>query len=85
MCSPLQYKTDGTLAFAYYTIAFLLTDAHRYAQAGDFLKKAQAIGGYDQYEHMQIRMHALHQRLKRVTAAQQQQQGQQPQAGAGKK
>lgn len=46
----VQYKADGTVSFAYYTIAFLLTDAHRPTQALEFLKKAQAGSGYDQYE-----------------------------------
>lgn len=64
--SSSQAKLDGTLAFGYYLSAFLLVLDSQVAPAAEHLKKAQAVSGYDQYNQMQVRMHALAQKVKRA-------------------
>jgi hypothetical protein len=63
--SSAKAKADGTLAFAHYTAAFLLVADGQIAEGSAQLKLAQGISGYDQYNPMQIRMHALEARIKR--------------------
>jgi hypothetical protein len=60
-----KVKLDGTIAFGFYMSAFLLQLANNIPLAADHLKKAQAVTGYDQYNQMQVRMHALGQLIKR--------------------
>lgn len=63
--SSAKAKADGTIAFGLYMSAFLLTLADQIPTAGDHLKKAQAIGGFDQAQSLAVKMHALGQRIAR--------------------
>lgn len=69
LSSSSKIKADGTLAFGYYTAAFLSLQKQQIQQASDLLKQGQKISGYDQYNQMQVRMHALGEMLKKKKAA----------------